>query len=97
MSSRMRSLQATIAIAKARQEILKKYGLDSVGESTLIAEMEKMVEDEKAIEMAKANQPQVIQPIKKSWQDNIWLFLVIGIVIGAGALILGQLILNAIR
>jgi hypothetical protein len=97
VSNRMRSLQATIAIAKARQEILKKYGLDSVGENTLISEMEKMVEDQKAIETVKANQPQIIQlPTRKSWQDNIWLFLIIGIVIGAGGFILGQTILNAL-
>lgn len=96
MSDKTRSLRATIALAKARQAILKKYGLDSIGEKTMIDELEKIVEAEEAIELAKANQPQVIQPVKKSWRDNIWTYLIIGIVVGAGGIILGQLILKAI-
>ena len=97
MNDRINMLQATVAMAMARQAILKKYNLDSVGENTLIEETEKMIEDEKKLEFIKARQPQVIQtPVKKSWQDNIWLFLIIGIAIGAVGLILGQMILNAI-
>jgi len=96
MNDNIARLQALIALGKARLAVLKKYNLDSVGEQTLIAEMEKMVEDERKLELAKANQPQINLPVKKSWQDNVWLFLGVGIIIGVIVLFIGQWLFRVI-
>lgn len=79
---------------EARLAILKKYDIDMTGERTILREMKKMVEDEKKMALAEANRPLVVQPTRRSWQDNVWLFLVIGIIIGVAVLIIGQAIIN---
>lgn len=94
MNERIRRLQALIAMEEARLAILRKYNIDLTGERTILREMKKMLEDEKKMALAKANRPLIVQPTRRSWQDNIWLFLVIGIIIGVVVLLIGQAIIN---
>lgn len=94
MNDRIRGLQAWIAIEEARLAVFKKYKIDLTAERTMLDQMKKMVEDEKKMALAEVNRPLIIQPTRKSWQDNIWLFLVIGIIIGVVVLIVGQAIIK---
>jgi hypothetical protein len=92
MNDRIRRLQSLIAMAEAKQKILEQYNLDSIGERTLIDEMRTMVEDEKKMALLEANRPVIIQPSRKNWQDNPWLYFIMGVAIT----VIGLIIYNAI-
>lgn len=96
MNDRIRTLEGLLVLAEARQKILEKYNLVSTGEQALIEGIRKMVEDEKKIAMTEASRPVVVQPAKRSWQDNPWLYIAVGIVIGVISTLIGQMIISGI-
>jgi uncharacterized membrane protein len=93
-TARIRKLQKQIVAAKAEKEILEKYGAHkpALQMQAHIDNLNSELEQEKQLELREVSRPIIIPPAQKSWQANIGLFIVVGVIIAVIAYLIFYLI-----
>lgn len=87
-TEKIRRLQGLIAGEEAQKAILEKRNLYSPARQALLDNMKDQLEYEKGMELREIDRPIIVQPVKKSWQDSITCYILVGIII----LIIGSII-----
>ena len=77
----IRRLQSLITNEEAQKAILEKHGLYSPARQALLDGLKSRMEYEKQMELKEIRRPVTIQSAKRSWQDNIILYIVVSIAI----------------
>jgi hypothetical protein len=54
----------------------------------------KAIEDDKLRALIEAGRPSSVQPARKRWQENVWLYLIVGIAIRVVSTVIANLILG---
>jgi hypothetical protein len=91
-TDKIRRLQGLIAIEEAQKAILEKYDLYNAGRQALLNNMKSQLEYEREMELKEIDRPVIVQPAKKSWQDSILRYILIGVII----LVIGSIIVAVI-
>lgn len=93
-TDKIRRLQGLMAAEEAQKAILERRNLYNPGRQALLDNMKSQLEYERKMELREINRPVTIQPPKKNWQDNIGLYILVGVAIAVIAILISAFILN---
>ena len=88
-TDKIRRLQALITVEEIMKASLKDYGLYFGARQATLDSLKSSLAYEKEMELKEFDRPVIIQPAKKSWQDNprIYIPVTIALLVIAGIIV----------